>query len=181
MSALGEQVRGRPIAFFEPNAARLERLGEWFAAEGPSLLRFAYFVAGDRALAEDLVQDAFIRIYRAGGRVEHDGFQTYARRAVANLARSRFRRGLSERRAHSLLPRASESTTSVDVETRDEVWAVILTLSPQQRACAALKYYEHLSEKEIAYVLGISIGSVKKQLSRAIEKCRTALGDRRQP
>ena len=55
-----------------------------------------------------------------------------------------------------------------------------MRLSPQQRACMALRYYEDMTEQQIAATLGISLGSVKKQIARATERCRTLLGDRRE-
>ncbi len=155
----------------------IDRLGEWFAAEYEPLLRFAYFVTGDREAARDVVQDAYVRIHRAGGRVEDAGFPAYARRTVANLARSRFRRLGAERRAVVRVASAPQRTVDPpSPEHRDEVWAAILTLSPQQRAVVALRYYEHLSEREIAATLGVSPGTVKKQLSRALDRCRAQLG-----
>lgn len=171
---------GIRIAVFGPSSERLARLGDWFAAEYEPLLRFAYFVTGDREAARDAVQDAFIRVWRAGGRVEEEGFPAYARRTIANLGRSRFRRLGAERRALARLPRDRDAADppSAAVETRDEVWTAIKRLSPQQRTIVALRFYEHQTEAQIAATLGVSAGTVKKQLSRAMERLSADLEGR---
>ena len=150
----------------------MERLGEWFAAEYAPLLRFAYFLTGDGAAAEDLVQDAFVRLYRADRRIEEAGFRAYARRTIVNLNRSRFRRLLSERRATARDRDVESGTMS---EPTDHVWRAILALPRGQRACVALRFYEDMTEQEIANVMGVSIGTVKKQLNRAMTRLRSAL------
>ncbi|MGH2830030.1 MAG: RNA polymerase sigma factor [Actinomycetota bacterium] len=178
MNALSARTLEARISVFGPPAERLDRLGEWFAAEYGPLLRFAYFVTGDRDAAQDLVQDAFVRIGRTGSaRIEDEGFRAYARRTIANLATSRFRRIRTERRA---LPRLveREGASGPDIETRDQVWTAIRRLSAQQRAVVALRFYEHMTEREIAATLGVTEGTVKKQLSRALERCRAHLGSR---
>lgn len=170
--------KGGAIGLFRPSAARLERLGAWFDSEYPSLLRFAYFVTGEAASAEDLVQDAFVRLYHSAGRLEDPAFPAYARRTIANLGRSGFRRTLRERRA---LQAIADPPAPREPEARDDVWRAILSLPPQQRACVALRFYEDLSETDIAGTLGISPGSVKTHLNRAMTKLRASLGDRREP
>ena len=175
MNGTTQVLRRPPIGIFQPSRARLEQLGAWFEAEYAGLLRFAYFVCGDRAHAEDLVQDAFVRLYRAGARVEEETVRAYARRAIVNLSRSAWRRRGSEQRA--LRRSGWEVIAPHDPGPRDEVWRAILALSPQQRAVIALRYYEDLSEKEIADALGISAGSIKKHASRAMEALRAQLGE----
>jgi len=179
MNGTAQVLRRPPIGIFQPSRARLEQLGAWFEAEYAGLLRFAYFVCGDRAQAEDLVQDAFVRLYRAGARVEEETVRAYARRTIMNLSRSAFRRRGSERRALRRVDR--DEVAPHDPGPRDEVWRAILSLSPQQRAVIALRYYEDLSEKEIAEALGVSAGSVKKHADRAMDALRARLGGRSEP
>jgi RNA polymerase sigma-70 factor (sigma-E family) len=170
-------IRGPRIGVFEPSQKRLEQLGVWFQAEYPTLLRFAYFVTGDASTAEDVVQDAFVRIYRAGGQVEREGFHAYARKTIVNLHRSGFRRAARERAAQA------EETVSSDTAAnalRDEMWNAIQTLSPRQRAVIALRFYEDMKERDVAHVLGMSLGSVKKHGDRAMAKLREHLGARRE-
>ncbi len=166
----GELAIGRPrLGVFQPSSERLTQLGAWFHAEYPSLLRFAYFVSGDPRGAEDLVQDAFVRLYRSSGRVGDATFKAYARKTILNLARSGFIRSSRER-----------PVDPVDLGARDEIWNALRTLSPKQRAVVALRYYEDMKESEIADVLEMSIGAVKKHTDRAMAKLRAQLGDRRQ-
>ncbi|MCA1830753.1 MAG: SigE family RNA polymerase sigma factor [Actinomycetota bacterium] len=172
MEAHAIAPQGGVIAVFRPSQERLRRLERWFAAEYPALLRFAYFVSADPVAAEDLVQEAFVRIYRAGSRVDPDTVGPYARAAIVNLQRSSFRRRASERRA---LVRSVAREHPGPAEP-DEMWNAVLQLSPQQRAVIALRFYEDLSEAEIAATLGISTGAVKKHASRAIERLRALVG-----
>ena len=168
-------IAERAIGVLEPSKSRLDRLGEWFAAEYEPLLRFAYFLTGDAAAAEDLVQDAFVRLYRAERHIQRDGFRAYARRTMVNLNTSAFRRRRTERKALAVATTASTTSTA---EPTDHVWRAILALPRGQRACVALRYYEQLSDQEIADTLSVSIGTVKKQLHRAIGALREALGER---
>jgi RNA polymerase sigma-70 factor (sigma-E family) len=172
MNAVGEVIGGRAIGIFQPSEERLSQLGVWFAAEYPALLRFAYFVSGDAALAEDLVQDAFVRIYRAGARVEEPTFKAYARTAIVNLSRTSFRRRARERTAVEV----PGSVAPHDPGERDEMWRALQQLSPRQRACVALRFYEDMKEREIAAALGMSVGSVKKHTDRAMARLRELLG-----
>lgn len=157
---------------------KMEVLGAWFQAEYPSLLRFAYFVAGDAADAQDLVQEAFVKIWRAGARADEPGFRSYARKTILNVNRKRFRRGRTERAA-AVATRAAPIVEGPDLGGRDEMWNAILTLSARQRACIALRFYEDMSEREVAEALGTSVGSVKKHTDRAMQKLRELLGDGR--
>jgi RNA polymerase sigma-70 factor, ECF subfamily len=161
---------------FKPSASRIERLGEWYVARYDALLRFSYFVTRDAGLAEDLVQESFVRLYRAGRRAEEEGLDAYARRAIVNLSRSRFRRMTRERAALASATRPAPGATEPD-----ETWNALAALSPQQRACVALRYYESMTERETAAVLGVSVGAVKKQTHRALEKLRATLAEGREP
>jgi RNA polymerase sigma-70 factor (sigma-E family) len=168
-------IAERAIGVFEPSRSRLDRLGEWFSAEYSGLLRFAYFLTGDAGAAEDLVHDAFVRLYRADRHIEASGFRAYARRTIVNLNNSRFRRSGAESKA---LAASHEPKTHPDVEPTDHVWRAILALPKGQRAVVALRYYEDLTEQEIAAVLGVSAGTVKKQMNRAMTRLREAIGER---
>jgi RNA polymerase sigma-70 factor (sigma-E family) len=166
----------KAITAFEPAPGRLQRLGEWFAAAYEPLLRFAYFLTGNRVAAEDLVQDTFVKLYRADRRIDEVGFMAYARRTMINLHRSAFRRVVAERRAV-----AAARGDAVHVDTTDHTWSTILALPRGQRAIVALRYYEGLTEQEIADTLGVSAGTVKKQMHRAMATLRATLGDRSDP
>ena len=177
MNATSAVLGERTIGVLEPSRSRLDRLGEWFAAEYQPLLRFAYFLTGSQTAAEDLVHDTFVKLYRADRHIEALGFRAYARRTMVNLHRSRFRRITAERRA---LAASGEPEAAVagPGEPTDHVWRAILALPRGQRAVIALRYYEDLSEQEIADALGVSNGTVKKQMHRAMTALRATLGDR---
>lgn len=171
-------VAERAIGVFEPSRSRQDQLGEWFSAEYEPLLRFAYFLTGDAGAAEDLVQDAFVRLYRADRRIEEAGFRAYARRTIANLHKSRFRRILVERRA---LRGSHGASHAAIAEPVDHVWRAILALPRGQRTCIALRFYVDMTEQEIADTLGVSVGTVKKQVHRAMQRLRSELGERSEP
>ena len=173
MNGIAEPLGGREITFFAPSQTRIDELGTWFETHYPALLRFAYFVSGERAAAEDLVQDAFVKLCRAGARTDAAGIGMYARRTVANLAKSGHRRRKLESRAPAP---GSDAFDGPDLGARDEVWRAVLGLSPKQRAVVALKFYEDMSERDIASALGMSAGSVKKHSDRAMTKLRETLG-----
>jgi RNA polymerase sigma factor (sigma-70 family) len=95
----------------------------------------------------------------------------YLRRAVANECRNRSRHREVERRVHPRLVEV-QSSASTTAEDRDEMWTAILELPVRQRSCLVLRYYEDLSEREAAAVLGCSVGTVKSQTSRALGMLR---------
>ena len=154
-------------------ASKLERLGTWYEVRYPALLRFAYVICRDAGVAEDLVQESFVRIHRAWRRAELEGLDAYARRTIVNLHRSSFRRLTRERRAAAELARSDHHPAP----DHDSVWEAMSRLSTRQRVCVALRYYEGLSESETAGVLGLSAGSVKRHVHRAMEKLRAIVGE----
>lgn len=171
------QVLRRPaIGIFQPSQERLEQLGAWFRVEYPGLLRFAYFVCGDAAQAEDLVQEAFVKLYRAGARSDEATIRAYARRTIVNLSRSAWRRRGTEQRA--LRHQEPGEVAPHDPGPRDEVWRALLTLSPKQRAVMTLRFYEDMSQEEVADALGMSVGTVKQHTDRAMKALRARLGER---
>lgn len=159
--------------------ARLAELGEYFTANYPSLRRFAFYLTGNWETADDLVQEAFLRVYRAGGKAQREGIMTYCRHAIVSINHSRLRRLATE---HRLLPRllSPDAGDPNDDGTRDAMQAALLRLSPRQRASIALRYYEQLSEAEIAACLGIGEGSVRRHIGRGLAALRTTF-DRSQP
>ena len=159
-----------------PSQSRLNELGEWFTAEYPDLLRFAYFLVANRQESEDLVQEAFVRIYRAGPKVSPPGFRAYARRTVLNLARSGFRR---RRRELVALARMSlkRNKEAVDSPTRVDVRRALVSLPVLQRACLAMRFYDGLKEREIADALEMSLSAVKKQVERGLKALAVGLDE----
>jgi RNA polymerase sigma-70 factor (ECF subfamily) len=166
------------IGLLRPDPARLEILGAWFEAEYPRLLRLAYFLTADPTTAEDLVQESFVRIYRAGGRVEQPEFRGYAWRSLVNLSRSTYRKQRRERRA---LYRAVDAGNAGDLSEaahHSDVRKALLSLPVKQRACLALRFYEDLKMEDIAQTLGMTQAAVKKQIERGLKALRPVLSDR---
>jgi RNA polymerase sigma-70 factor (sigma-E family) len=160
-------------------AAQPSGLEELYLTHGPAGLRFAFYLTGDPERARDLVQDAFVRI---AGRLAHlrqpERFDVYLRRTIFNLHASRLRRVRVER---DFLTRKGGRTADVhedpDPVERDEVWSAILELPPRQRAAVVLRYYEDLSERESAEILGCSVGALNQLVVRAIASLRRTIGE----
>ena len=139
----------------------------------PALLRFAYALTGDPHTAADLVQDALEHTGVRWHKIERQGDpEVYVRRAILNGRISRWRK----HRRETLVDCVPERMTSYEVPGRDEqLWQLLATLPPKQRAVLVLRYYEDMSEVQIAATLGCSPGTVKSQSSKAIAKLRVAL------
>ena len=166
----------------ERPATQTGRLGELYRDHAEAALRLAYLLTGDRGLAEDLVQEAFVRV---AGRFVHlrdpDAFGAYVRRAVVNLANSHFRRKRVERaylaRATSdAVVRSGAGSDGPSVEDRDQLWHALGRLPQRQRAAIVLRYYEDLSEAQIAELLQCRPGTVKSLVSRGLEAMRSEIG-----
>jgi RNA polymerase sigma factor (sigma-70 family) len=148
--------------------------------EGVSLVRLARLFVDDRNAAEDLVQEAFIRLARAAGRIEDPSkAAAYLRSIVLNLARDHNRRGLVSLR-HQLPfdERISGADDELDLrEDQREVLDAVRGLPRQQRNCVALRHLEEYGIADIAAILGISENSVKTHLKRGMAALATQLGE----
>ena len=145
-----------------------------FRTEGRSLVRLARLFVDDRDAAEDLVQEAFLRLARHAGKIERlDRAPAYLRSIVLNLARDHNRRGLVSLRHHAAQGRELDvSDDSTDQVVRSEehrrVLGAVRQLPVRQRDCITLRYFEELSIERIASTLGLSVNSVKTHLQRAM-------------
>ena len=154
-------------------------LADQLGAELPRLLRIARLLTGNDDAADDLVAEAVARTLpqlRAGTVVD---ISAYLRRVVVNLASRRWRRrALGARRDHVALswlqPAADVEAHSVE---RDRILRALLTLPVRRRSVVVLRFYDDLTEADIAAAMGTSVGTVKSQLSRALEQLRHALED----
>ena len=156
-------------------AGRIAELYERHAGAG---LRLAYLLTGgDLPAAEDLLHEAFVRCV---GRFRYlrvpDAFDAYLRRAIVNLHTSGLRRARLER-AHAARERGAPARVSTmpDVAGREDLWRALQTLPPRQRAALVLRYYEDLSERDTAGVLGCSVPAVKSLIARGSEALRGEL------
>lgn len=145
----------------------------YMAGRQPSLLRTAYLLTGDRASAEDLVQTAFAKLYLSWDQVrDRQSLDGYVRRIVVNEHNSLWRRPWKRReRSTETLPE-SPVHDAYDEGRSAALWQFVQSLPPRQRAVIVLRYYEDLSEAETAEALGISVGTVKSQASRALATLR---------
>lgn len=150
-----------------------------FRQEGANLVRLARLFTDDRNAAEDLVQEAFIRLHRSAHRIEDPAKAApYLRSILLNLARDHNRRGLmSFRHQEAAVPETSPDCPAEQVvrdETQETVLEALRSLPPRQRDCLVLRFYFDLSGPEIAETLGISPNSVKTHCRRGL----AALKDR---
>jgi RNA polymerase sigma-70 factor (sigma-E family) len=146
---------------------------EYVATRSASLLRMAYLLTHNRADAEDLVQAALAKAYQAWDRIEDRGaVDGYVRRAMVNTHISWWRRRRVEEYPTDDIPEQAVADHAGDSELQDALRRAIERLPRRMRAAVVLRYYEDMSEAEIADVLGVSQGTVKSTVSRAVAKLR---------
>ena len=170
-------VHTRAVTEAGPEARGLDEL---YVRHAPAAFRTAYFLTGDRDLAEDLVQDAFVRV---AGRFRHlrapAAFDAYLRKTIVNLFTSHLRRLRLERA--ELQRRAAEVRVprdDPDPRVDDELWSKVFRLPERQRAAIVLRFYEDLSERETAEVLGCSTGAVNSLVAHAMATLREGMEER---
>jgi len=133
----------------------------------------AYLLTHNRADAEDLVQAALAKAYQAWDRIEDRGaVDGYVRRAMVNTHISWWRRRRVEEYPTDDIPEQAVADHAGDSELQDALRRAIERLPRRMRAAVVLRYYEDMSEAEIADVLGVSQGTVKSTVSRAVAKLR---------
>jgi RNA polymerase sigma-70 factor (sigma-E family) len=150
--------------------------------EYASLVRLAALVLGDAGLAEQVVQDAFVRLYvRWGGRRRIERPGAYLRNSVLNGCRSQLRRKqVSDRHEARRTVLATPATPESEALARaehDRVVAALRSVSGRQREALVLRYYLDLPEAEIAAAMGVSAGSVKTHLHRGLAALAELLGE----
>ena len=141
-----------------------------------SLYRLAFLLAASPSGAEDLLQTTLEKAYVRWGRIGRMEFpEAYVRRMLANtLVSSKRRAWLGEQPVHDL-PESPGESAEISVIDRSLLWPLVCALPARQRAVIVLRYYEDLSEAEIAGALGCAPGTVKSQSSAAIKALRRAL------
>lgn len=186
---------GRPLA--RPAADQADQAEDdafrgFVVARWSALVRTAYLMTGDHGRAEDLVQTTLERMHKHWRRIERrDAPEVYARRVmineiVASGRRQRFREvplghapepaapAWSARGIGSGPPRDQVADPVVD---RDAMWQALSTLPARMRAVVVLRFYEDLTEADTAALLDCSVGTVKSQTSRGLDRLRAALSD----
>ncbi|WP_405148760.1 SigE family RNA polymerase sigma factor [Sphaerisporangium sp. NBC_01403] len=147
-------------------------MAEVFSAHRLGLVRLAFLLVGSQETAEDVVQDAFAALHRRWSRlVDHDRVLPYLRTAVVNGCRMVHRRRAIVGRfvGDRETPFWSAEAAILLGETRREVFLAVRALPRRQREAVVLRYYLDLSEAEISEAMGISRGTVKSTVSRALK------------
>ena len=150
------------------------RLADLYSRHAAEAIRLAYMLTGDRQLAEDLVQDAFVKL---AGHLAHlrdpGAFDAYLRRTVVNLTNSYFRRKRLERafitRTAAEAQRAGEEP---DIGLREDLWSRLQQLPGRQRTAIVLRIYEDLPERAVAEILRCRPGTVRSLVSRGLAELR---------
>ncbi|MGI9596871.1 MAG: RNA polymerase sigma factor [Acidimicrobiales bacterium] len=145
----------------------VERLKTVYLADYRQLVGLAGWIVGGRAMAEELVQDTFVRLLERPPRLDDPAaLGSYVRAAVVNRSRSRFRRLVLERR-HATGPPDPVELDGEAAGVDRAVRAAVASLPRRQRECVVLRFYGDLTVEAIATTLGITAGSVKTHLHRA--------------
>lgn len=169
------EARGKPAA--DSAAAAVAALYQHHAV---GLIRLAYLMLGDRAGAEDAVQDAFCGLYRHWDRLaDRDRALAYVRSSVLNGCRSALRRRTTGRRLLTAYqpPTASAEAAVLGLEERQEVMRAVRRLPERQREALVLRFYLDLPEREIARLMGLRPSSVRSATARALKALGHALGE----
>ncbi len=143
----------------------------WARSRQRGFLRSAILLTGEQTSAEDLVQDALLKVADRWSRLRHEAPDAYARRVIYNGAVSRWRRRRRETPTAEL-PDAGAPGRSEAWLAGADVRAALQGLTPRQRAVLVLRYYDDLSEQQIADTLGVSTGTVKSQAHVALRRLR---------
>jgi RNA polymerase sigma-70 factor (sigma-E family) len=169
------EALGRPLVMESRPAGRSDRaeldrqLTTVYRAECLPLKRLALLLTGSDQVAEEIVQEAFIRLHQSWDTVRSS--EGFLRTVVANLARNHCRRVRVEQRH---LPQPPSAVAPPEF---DDTWTALLRLPFRQRAVIVLRYYEDLSEAQVAELLNCQIGTVKSAHSRALERLKKELAE----
>ena len=170
----------------ESSGHRLEaEFREFVATRWTALVRTAYLLTGDEGRAEDLVQNALVRVHRHWAKVladddgsEERGPEAYVRKTMVNINTDWWRRLASRERPSGILPggdRPSSADAYAELDLREDLWAELRALPAKMRATLVLRYFEDLGEAETAAILGCSVGAVKSQCSRGLARLQKAM------
>ncbi|GAB2865079.1 SigE family RNA polymerase sigma factor [Actinoallomurus bryophytorum] len=147
---------------------------EFVGARADALMRYAYVLTGNPDDAADLLQESLVRVRGAWhGVINKREPEGYVRTTMARLHISVWRSRRRERLVPEPPERGYQDEAFARADGDDGLWLALVGLPRKQRAVLVLRYYESLTDAEIADVLGISRGTVRSQASRALEKLRT--------
>lgn len=152
---------------------------EFYLFAAPRLRRLALMLTGDVDAAPDLAQEALLKTYVAWARIRRDDPAPYATRTLVNLCRNAHRRRMVELRK-SPAPPADVLDGGDGIEDALRVAAALSALTPVRRAVILLRFYEDMTEADIARTLDRPLNTVKSDLRRALDKLRPLLEDVRE-
>jgi RNA polymerase sigma-70 factor (sigma-E family) len=155
----------------EYGVARDDGFDAFVVGASGRLLRAAFLLVGDRAAAEDLLQDVLEKMFVAWPRIDEP--TAYARRALAHGATNRWRR--RSRKPEVPLDGHDRPATADDPAVRRDIVTALASLPKGQRAVIVLRYFEDLTTEQTAAALGCSVGTVKSQTARALPRLRELL------
>ena len=144
-----------------------EAFGELYRTHRDRLRRVAYLMTGQAAVAEDIVQDAFVRVHGRMDRIDNP--PAYLKRTVVNMCLTWRKRSI---RASELTPRPRGW---VDPPELDEAWALLQRLPQEQRVAMVLRYYEGLPDADIALVTGCPTSTVRSRIHRGLNTLRKVM------
>lgn len=157
---------------------RRAKIEELYAENAAEAIRLAYLLTGDPDLAQDLAHDAFIRVF---GRYQHitrpDSFGTYLRTSVVNACRDHFRRQKRHREIlrHRRPSEEDNASHLPDVAERDRFLQLLHAVPTRQRIAVVLRYYEDLSEQQVADAMNCSLRAARSLITRAIQNLRASM------
>jgi RNA polymerase sigma-70 factor (sigma-E family) len=152
------------------------RFGEFAQARTPALIRVAYLLTGDQHTAEDLVQSALAKTFARWHAVRHEDPEGYVRVAMYREQVGWWRRWRRRRVTPPTWAMPERGPDPTDyVGLRVAMRAALLDLPVAQRTVVVLRYYEDLTETQVAEVLGCSVGTVRSRTHRAISRLRETL------
>ncbi|GIG19914.1 DNA-directed RNA polymerase sigma-70 factor [Cellulomonas chitinilytica] len=165
---------GRP----DRRGARDDEFTAFMSAHADALLRTAWLLCGDAHRAEELTQQALVRMYASWGRAGRGDELAYARRILVNLRIDTWRRRRREvLSAPEDLPEVTAPDEHTSTHDRDQLIRALALLSPRQRRVVVLRHLVGLPEAEVAADLGVSLGTVKSTASRGLGVLRAALSE----
>jgi RNA polymerase sigma-70 factor (sigma-E family) len=163
-------VHAREMSSPQARTSSMEKL---YSANAQRAGRLAYFLVGDTELAQDLVQEAFLKVFARWGNLrDPHSFAAYLNRTIVNLAHKMHQRRRVERRYLEKQSRLEAVAPQRDYETADELWRKLQLLPQRQRTAIVLRYYEDLTEHQAAEAMGCSETAIASLVQRALGTLR---------
>lgn len=151
---------------------------QFVQARGTALARTAYLIVGDRHRSEDVLQTALAETYVRWHRLRQPAAaEAYVRKAIVTANSAWWRRRASGELPHDALPDGVLHDRTDEVVERHTILALLQQLSPRQRAVLVLRFFDDMSEHDVARTLGCSTGSVKQHTARGLERLRALMHD----